>query len=87
MSIEQEIIERLDVLIALSMPNANDESGTVSGLAHQVLELCNYENTTDDIVKITKKTKNHVNKELSKLRSDGRIKTVKRGERNVHIRI
>jgi DNA-binding MarR family transcriptional regulator len=81
------VVSRLDVLISLLMAPANKHADQVSPLQFQILALCDYEHTTDEIVKATKKTSNHITKELSVLRSKGMIRTVNRDGRAVHVRI
>jgi transcription initiation factor IIE alpha subunit len=81
------VASRLDILISMLMPSAQKSADKASGLQYEILALCDYEHTTEDICKATKKTSKHVGKELSLLRSKGLIKTVKRDDRSVHLRI
>lgn len=84
---DDPVVERLDILIALLMPAASKYGGQLGALQSEILALCDYNHTTEEICKAVKKTNNHVNKELSLLRSKGMVKTVRRGERSVHIRV
>jgi DNA-directed RNA polymerase specialized sigma24 family protein len=82
-----DVVERLDALIYLLLPHADSALAQVSDLQQEVLSLCDYEHTTEDISSITKKSANHINKELSLLRSKGVVKTISRGSRKVHVRL
>lgn len=81
------VCDRLDVLIALLIPPTVKNAQRPKGLQLNIVELCDYEHTTDDIRKRVKKTLNHVNKELSALRSKGMIRTVSRDGQQVHVRL
>jgi hypothetical protein len=80
------IVARLDTIISLLIPPHRAPNGDKT-LRHLILELCDYEHTTEDIIKATKKSANHVQKELSLLRSKGLVKTVHRGGSQVHVRL
>jgi hypothetical protein len=84
---DDPILARLDTLIHLLIPNARLFANEVSSLQREILALCDYEHTTQQICASTKKTATHVNKELSLLRARGFVKTVKRDGRSVHIRL
>src|SRR5437762_3344329 len=83
-----DIIERLDTLVLLLLPPQPSSLG-VNGdsLVSQILSFCDYNHTTEEIVAATKKNTSHVAKELSLLRTKGLVKTVKRGNRSVHVRL
>ena len=82
-----DVVHRLDTLIAVIMPSAGESGDVVSRLAADILRLCDYEHETNDIRKAVGKSLSHVNKELSLLRKRGLITTVSRGSRQVHVRI
>jgi hypothetical protein len=82
-----DLADRLDTLIQLLIPPMTSYADEVSGLHRNILELCDYEHTTDDIQKAIGKSANHVNKELSLLRSRGLVKTVVRGRERTHVRL
>lgn len=82
-----DVCDRLDVLIALFLPPSIKNTDILKGLALEIFKLCDYEHTTDEIRIAVGKSSNHVLKELSLLRSKGRIRTVRRGAKQVHVRM
>lgn len=82
-----DVVDRLDTLIAVLMPPAGDSRGAATGLAADILTLCDHEHENEDITQAVGKSSNHVKKELSLLRTKGLIKTVRRGDRQVHVRV
>lgn len=82
-----DLRSRLDTLIVLLMKPADQYSDSVAGLQIDILRLCDYEHTTEDICRKVGKTAGHVQKELSLLRAKGFVKTVSRDDRQVHIRL
>ena len=84
---EDAIISRLDALISLLLKPVDGYSEQVGPLQKQILAFCDFEHTTEDICKSVKKTKKHVNKELSLLRGKGLVKTIMRDGRSVHLRV
>jgi hypothetical protein len=83
----QDLCDRLDAIIYLLLSPAIKNPDPPKGLGLQILSLCDYEHTTDDICRAVSKTPKHVAKELSLLRTKGMIRTVKRDKRQVHIRV
>jgi hypothetical protein len=83
----ESLCDRLDLVISLLMPAAVRNSDQPKGLALDILKLCDYDHTTEDIRKAVNKTATHVLKELSLLRSKGMIRTVQRNGRQVHVRL
>ncbi len=81
------IIERLDLMISLLVRRADEAGDDRRGLPCEILKLCDYDHTTDEIAQKLGKKKGHIHKELCVLRTAGRIRTVKRGVRVVHVRI
>ena len=64
-----DISDRLDIIISLLIPpNRHSENGEDT-LQNIILKLCDYDHTTEEIIKATNKSASHVNKELSLLRS------------------
>jgi hypothetical protein len=82
-----DVCDRLDVVISLLIPPATRIADVPKGLALDILKLCDYDHTTEDIRKSVGKTAEHVAKELSLLRSKGMIRTVQRDGRQVHVRL
>ena len=83
----EDIVDRLDTLITVMMPSSTDGGNSATGLAEKILRLCDYDHETDEIRKSVGKSSNHVNKELTLLRKKGLVKTVRRGKRQVHVRL
>ena len=84
---EKTIVERLDVLISLMIPSFDSSKYEERGVQLDVLELCNFENTVEDMVKKLKKTRNRIDVNLSKLRSKGLIRSVPKNDKTVYVRI
>jgi hypothetical protein len=82
-----DVCNRLDVLISLLIPPIVRDNDPPKGLQLEILKLCDYEHTTEDIQKTLNKTNKHINKDLSLLRSKGMIRTVPRDGKQVHVRI
>lgn len=82
-----DIAERLDTIIRLLIPSMATYPEETNDLHREILKLCDSEHTTEDIRKSIGKSANHVNKELSILRSRGLIGTVLRNGEKVHIRL
>jgi len=83
-SSNDDIVERLDILIALSIPAFN-ESKYSSGA--DVVRYCDANHTTAEIVKKTGKTKKAVERALENLRATGTIRSVKKGSRTYYVRL
>lgn len=89
-----EVVERLDILIALLMPPFNESKYPITGLALEVLKYCDAQNTVDDIVSkldeiVSKldKPKNAIEKALTKLRSLNLIRSVKMSGKVYYVRL
>lgn len=85
--IENEIVERLDILIALMIPPFNESRYPMKGLAVEVLRYCDSHHTVDHIVTALKEKKNAVEKALTKLRGLGLIRSVTKGGRVYYVRL
>jgi len=81
------VCDRLDVVISLLIPPAIRHTDPFKGLQLDILKLCDYDHTTEEIRNVVNKTIAHVAKELSLLRSKGMIRTVQRDGKQVHVRI
>jgi hypothetical protein len=81
------VCDRLDVIISLLMPPVTRRTETPKGLQLDILRLCDFDHTTEDIRRTVNKSLKHVTKELSLLRSKGIIRTVRRDGRLVHFRL
>lgn len=53
MATNEDILERLDILISLSIPKFDEAKYPITGLGLEILKLCNGEHTLDDLVKET----------------------------------
>ncbi len=82
-----EIVERLDILISLMIPRFSRDNYELKGLPLDVLELCNAENTVENMVKALKKTRPLIDNALSKLRSQGLVKSISKNSKTYYIRL
>lgn len=81
-----EMVERLDILIELSIPPMNLEGLKLGEVEKSILELCDLKNTADDMASKLGKTTTHIHKTLSGLRDKNLIKSLKIGEKTFYIR-
>lgn len=82
-----DVLEKLDVIISLMIPTFIESNYDMKGLSLQVLKLCNYENTVQDMVKKLKKSRPQIDNSLSKLRTEGYIKTIVKNNLTVYVRL
>ena len=66
-TINQEIIERLDILIPLMIPRFDKDKYQLKGLALDVFELCDGKCAVETMVKSLKKSRPLIDNALSKL--------------------
>ena len=83
----KQLIERMDILISLNVPPHREGASPVKGVAEEILKLCNAENTANDMVKKTGKKRNQVDVTLSKLRSQGLIKSIMKDNNVYYVRL
>lgn len=83
----QELVERLDILITLMLPKFEEQKYPVKGLAVDILRLADSEHTVDDMLKKLKKSRPSVDNAISKLRSLGLIKSVFKNGKTFYIRL
>jgi hypothetical protein len=83
----QEIIERLDILISLMIPRFDKDKYKLKGLALDVLELCDGESAVETMMKSLKKSRPLIDNALSKLRSQGLIKSISKKSKIYYIRL
>lgn len=84
---DPELIERLDAIINLLIPRYMEDSYDFKGLPKQVIELCDYDHSVQDMMKKLDKSRPMVDNALSKLRKEGYIKSITRGDKKVYIRL
>jgi len=84
---EQDIIDRMDAILTLLIPPFDKNKYDLKGISLEVLRLCDYEHTVNDMVKKTKKSRPQIDNALSKLRKEGYIKTIVKGGNNVYLRL
>lgn len=83
--IEKAILERLEVLVQLSIPpmeSAEKETDEI-----KVLRLCDYNHTREDIAKEIGKSLNRVDVVLNGLRKAGKIRSVPKDGATVYVRV
>jgi hypothetical protein len=84
---EQDIIERMDALVCLLLPPFDESKYNLKGIPIQVLKLCDYEHSVNDMINIIKKPRAQIDNALSKLRKEGYIKSISRNGSNVYLRL
>jgi predicted transcriptional regulator len=83
----EEIVERLDIVISLLIPPYEEAKYPIKGLALEILQLCDLQNSSTDIVKKLKKPRTAIDNNLSKLRALGLIRSVPKNSGTYHMRL
>lgn len=83
----QEVVERLDILISLLLPKFDASKYPVKGLGLDILHLCDAEHTVKDIMKKLKKERPIIDQTISKLRSQGLLKSIVKNSETYYIRL
>jgi hypothetical protein len=81
----EDPVERLETPLAITMPSSSRSKPTLLSLAFDILQLSSYGANTSTTEKTLKKLPSAVAKELSSLYTRGFIKTVRPGNRQVHV--
>jgi len=81
------LIERLDILVTLSVPPLNIEGLKLGEVEKQVLELCDLKNTREDMASKLRKNLKHIDKTLSGLRDKGLIRSLKTSGKTYYVRL
>jgi hypothetical protein len=84
---DNDIVDRLDTIISLLLPKFDQNSYDFKGIKLDVIKLCDYNNTIQDMMKKLSKPRQRIDDSLSILRKEGFIKTIKKGDDNVYIRL
>lgn len=84
---DTELIERLDAIITLLIPKYFEDHYEFGGLPLQVMELCDFDHSVQDMMKKLKKSRPVIDNALSKLRKDGFIKSMIKDDKTVYIRL
>lgn len=84
MAKEDEILERLDLIVQLLIPPFHTGQGQSQD---KVLELCDLQNTREDMMKATAMNAGQLDMALSRLREKGVIRAVKRNKGMVYLRV
>ena len=82
----QQISQRLDVLIQLSIPRRGLQPAKIGPTEMAVLELCDMTNTIADMTKKLRKQNSHITKTLTILRQKRLIASVKLGSETYFVR-
>lgn len=72
-----EVVDRLNLLIELSVPPLNVEGLELGEVERDVLALCDLRHTTKDIASRLRKTPNNMKQIVFQLRKKGLIESVK----------
>lgn len=86
LEILEQIAERLELLVALSIPPPDAEQFGLSGVERQVFELCDMRHTADDIAKKLNKRRGHIDVTLTGLRKKGRVRSLRIGKKTYYVR-
>lgn len=81
-----QIVERLNVLIELSIPEFHIEGLKLGSVEKTVLRLCDLKHTRKEIAKKTRKTENQIDVTLNSLRRKKLIKSLKIGNKTFYVR-
>ena len=81
-----QIVEKLELILDLSVPPLNIEGIALGEVEEKVLELCNMKNDTDDIATKLGKKRHHIEVTLHNLRKKGLIRPVKVGSKTYYVR-
>lgn len=83
----QETIERLDILISLMIPKFESHKYPIKGIGLDILKLADAEHSVDDMMKKLKKPRATIDQTISKMRSQGLIKSIVKNSRTYYIRL
>jgi predicted transcriptional regulator len=83
----QELVERLDILISLLTPKFEPSKYNIKGLGLDILKLADADNTVEDMMKKLRKKRPIIDQTLSKLRTQGLIKSISKNSKTYYIRI
>lgn len=81
-----QMIERMNILIELSIPPLNVEGLKLGKVEEAVLGLCDLKNTANDMASKLGKTSTHIHKTISVLRDKNLVKSLKIGDKTYYIR-
>ena len=83
----QEVVERLDILISLMIPQFESNKYQIKGLGLDILKLADAEHSIEDMVKKLKKPRTIIDPLLSKLRAQGLVKSISKNSKTFYIRL
>ncbi len=84
----EDIKEQLDIIISLMIPPfSKDKYNLREGTQMEVLKLCDLNYTSQDMTNKLKKTQKAIDMALDKLKSKNLIRTVKRNNKNIYLRV
>jgi hypothetical protein len=84
---DQDITERLDTIISLLIPRFKSDSYDFKGVKLDVLGLCDYNHTIEDLMGKLKQSRQIIINSLNQLRKQGFITSINKGEEKVFIRL
>lgn len=84
---DQDIVERLDILISLMVPKFEQSKYQIKGLGLEIIKMSDATYTVEDMVKKLKKPRTLIDPALSKLRSQGFIKSISKNSKTYYIRL
>jgi len=83
----QEVVERLDILISLMIPKFDENKYPLKGLGVEILKLADADNTVEDMMKKLGKGRPVIDNAISKLRSLGLVKSISKNNKTYYIRL
>jgi hypothetical protein len=82
-----QIIERLNLLLVLSVPPFNIEGLKLGPVEKEVLRLCDLSHTKGEMAIALGKKSSHISKTLTGLKNRGLVKYVKIGNETYYLRV
>jgi Tfp pilus assembly protein PilN len=83
----QDVIERLDILISLMIPPFQATKYSIKGLGLEVLKLSDSGHTLEDMEKKLKKSKQLISNALGILKAQNLVKSITKDNKTFYIRL
>jgi hypothetical protein len=83
----QEMVERLDILISLLLPKFSESKYPIKGIGVEILRLADADHSVEEMMKKLKKSRPVIDNTISKLRSLGLIKSITKNGKTYYVRL
>jgi hypothetical protein len=83
----KEVVERLDILISLLLPRFDPGKYSVKGIGMEILKMADGGHTVEDMTKKLKKSRQIIDNTLSKLRTQGLVRSITLDSKTYYIRL